>query len=166
MFLKMHLKNSTRPCFRWLMKSVETVELYNRSFLSLLILASFYSYGLPCGSFDFNHCDALYVHLDALHIRQCNLHYNLQWHKLWTVNYIMFLLKHLRSLFNDFNIMLPFSPKYGSTISCYLTVIRSLRLLLMSITLTSTRFSFYIQERYFVITFSFISHFYWWMKFI
>ena len=32
LILKMHLKNSTRLGFRWLMKSTETIKLYNRSF--------------------------------------------------------------------------------------------------------------------------------------
>ena len=32
MFSKMHCKNSTRLCFRWLTKSIETIKLCKRSF--------------------------------------------------------------------------------------------------------------------------------------
>ena len=44
LILKMHLKNSTRLGFRWLMKSTETIKLYNRSFCRCYSLFFLYFY--------------------------------------------------------------------------------------------------------------------------
>ena len=49
-FFKMHLKNTTHLGFGWLMKSIETIKLYNRSFCCCYSLRFYISMLRPYGS--------------------------------------------------------------------------------------------------------------------